>query len=163
MTRSRSSRPPRLLSLHPPLPAPPFLVLLPSLAFLLAFTTNSSPAIRTALRCRHCPTPRCDPPTAAWIGAALGVPVIDHWWQTETGSPICGFLDQEIGSVGGSTAMPLPGYDVHAVDANTSALLPYGELGDLALRLPLPPGALVGLWQAEDRFVQAYLARHPGW
>jgi propionyl-CoA synthetase len=76
---------------------------------------------------------------------------------------MCGFLDASIGPVGGSTAMPLPGYDVHAVDADTSAPLPKGELGDLALRLPLPPGAMKGLWRAEERFVQAYLTRHPGW
>ncbi len=84
---------------------------------------------------------RCDPPTATWAADLLGKPVVDHWWQTETGWPItAGFREWGLFSFKpGSGGRPSPGYDLEALDEN-GATLPAGETGNLALRLPLPPG-----------------------
>ena len=107
---------------------------------------------------------RCDPPTANWIAAKLGVPVVDHWWQTETGWPItAGF--REFGLTAfkpGSGGRPCPGYDLHALD-DTGAVLAPGEPGNLAIRLPLPPGCAPTLWRNADGYRHAYLADFPGW
>ena len=106
---------------------------------------------------------RSDPDTVRWAGGLLGVPVIDHWWQTETGWAITGNpigverLEVPIGSPG----LPMPGYDLRVLDASGEAVAP-GALGAIALRLPLPPGCLPTLWGADDRFHSAYLERFPG-
>lgn len=106
---------------------------------------------------------RADPATVQWAESALGRPVIDHWWQTESGWPI---VANPIG-LGqlpvkhGSPSVPMPGYTVEAVD-EAGAVLPRGTLGNIAIRLPLPPGALPTLWQADERFAQAYLDAYPG-
>ncbi len=106
---------------------------------------------------------RADPETIKWAEARLGVPVIDHWWQTETGSPI----SQNPVGLGqlpvkyGSPAVPMPGYDVRVVD-DAGHEVPRGTLGNVVIRLPLPPGCLPTLWNADDRFVSAYLAEFPG-
>ena len=107
---------------------------------------------------------RCDPPTAIWMADLLGKPVVDHWWQTETGWPITanfrgyGLFPPKPGSGG----RPSPGYDVHALD-EAGALLPPGTVGNLCIRLPLPPGCSPSLWQDDDGFRRAYLADFPGW
>lgn len=107
---------------------------------------------------------RCDPDTAEWIGALLGRPVIDHWWQTETGWPITGafrglgLFPARIGSGG----KPSAGYHVVALD-EAGHEVPPGEMGTLAIRLPMPPGCLNTLWQAPERFREAYLERFPGY
>jgi propionyl-CoA synthetase len=107
---------------------------------------------------------RCDPPTAEWSAALLGKPVIDHWWQTETGWPITGnFRGYGLFAPRfGSGGKPSPGYDVHALD-EAGQPLPRGQGGTLAVKLPLPPGCLPTLWQADDRFRDSYTTTFPGW
>ena len=107
---------------------------------------------------------RCDPDTLHWAEDKLGIPVIDHWWQTETGWSIAANcvgierLPVKAGSVGPAA----PGWDVRTLDANGNDVGP-GEVGAIACKLPLPPGTLAGLWQAEDRFRDAYLTTFPGY
>jgi propionyl-CoA synthetase len=106
---------------------------------------------------------RCDPATVDWTTRMLGVPVIDHWWQTETGWPICGnpLAIEQLPIKPGSTAVPMPGWDVRALDP-VGADVPPRETGALACRLPLPPGAASTLWNAPERWQSAYLDRYPG-
>jgi len=110
---------------------------------------------------------RADPPTVAWAEEHLGIPVIDHWWQTETGWPIganCLGIER-LPVKHGSCTRPVPGWDVRVLDAEapgTARELTPGEIGALAIKLPLPPGALPTLWQADDRFVASYLTTYPG-
>jgi propionyl-CoA synthetase len=107
---------------------------------------------------------RCDPPTALWAAGKLGVPVVDHWWQTETGWPItAGFRGFGLFPFKpGSGGRPAPGYELRALD-EAGRVLPSGQNGSLAIRLPLPPGAAATLWQDADGFRAAYLADFPGW
>jgi len=110
---------------------------------------------------------RADPPTVAWAEEQLGIPVIDHWWQTETGWPIganCLGIER-LPVKHGSCTRPVPGWDVRVLDAEaagTAREVTPGEIGALAIKLPLPPGALPTLWQADDRFVASYLTTYPG-
>ena len=106
---------------------------------------------------------RADPDTIAWAEAKLGVPVIDHWWQTETGWAIAANpAGIELLPVKpGSPTVPMPGYDVQILAENGTPLGP-GELGAVAVRLPLPPGSLSTLWNADARFVKSYLTTFPG-
>ena len=107
---------------------------------------------------------RADPDTVAWAERTLRKPVIDHWWQTETGWPIAA-NPLGLGALPvkrGSATVPMPGYALAALDPAGQAV-PAGGLGTLAIRLPLPPGAGVTLWQADDRFRSAYLSTFPGW
>ena len=107
---------------------------------------------------------RCDPDTLEWARAKLGVPVIDHWWQTETGWAICAncvgieMLPVKAGSAG----KPAPGWDIRAVD-DENREVGRGETGALVARLPLPPGTFPTLWNADERFVETYLTRYPGY
>ncbi|MEO9782037.1 MAG: propionate-CoA ligase PrpE [Sedimentitalea sp.] len=106
---------------------------------------------------------RADPDTIEWAQKLLNVPVIDHWWQTETGFAIAAnplgveHLPVKIGS----PSVPMPGYDVQILDEAGHPMKP-GELGAIAVKLPLPPGTLPNLWNAEDRFVKSYLTTFPG-
>ena len=106
---------------------------------------------------------RLDPPTYEWARDLLSVPVIDHWWQTETGWPIvANCLGIEAKPVKpGSPTQPVPGYEVAVVDGNGSSVAP-GVEGEIVIRQPLPPGTLTTLYNADERFVEAYFARHPG-
>jgi propionyl-CoA synthetase len=107
---------------------------------------------------------RADPPTIAWAEENLRVPVIDHWWQTETGWPIganCLGIEQ-LPVKHGSCTRAVPGWDVRVLDAEAGSELAAGEIGALAVKLPLPPGALPTLWQADDRFVDSYMSAFPG-
>jgi len=107
---------------------------------------------------------RADPPTVEWAEQQLKVPVIDHWWQTETGFPItanCMGLEPMPVKHGSSTK-PVPGWDLRVLGAD-GAELKRGEIGALCLKLPLPPGALPTLWHADERFVSSYLADYPGY
>ena len=106
---------------------------------------------------------RCDPPTLEWAEDVLGVPVIDHWWQTETGWAIASnCLGLESSPVkAGSAARATPGWDVHVLDKNGNDV-PAGDVGAIACRLPLPPGTLPGLWRADDRYRSAYLEKFQG-
>lgn len=107
---------------------------------------------------------RCDPPTASWAAETLGIPVVDHWWQTETGWPItAGFRGFGLFPFKpGSGGRPCPGYDLHALD-DSGELLPRGSSGNLALRLPLPPGCGPTLWRNDAGYRTAYLSDFPGW
>ena len=107
---------------------------------------------------------RADPPTVEWAERQLGVPVIDHWWQTETGWPItANCLGLEPMPVKhGSSTKPVPGWDLRVLGTDGHELK-RGEIGALCLKLPLPPGALPTLWHADDRFVSSYLAEYPGY
>jgi propionyl-CoA synthetase len=111
---------------------------------------------------------RCDPPTVAWAEEQLRVPVIDHWWQTETGWPIGGNClgIERLPVKHGSCSRAVPGWDVRVLDAaaiGEAKELKPGEIGALAVKLPLPPGALTTLWQADERFVGSYLSAFPGY
>ncbi|MHC0054551.1 propionate-CoA ligase PrpE [Actibacterium sp. D379-3] len=107
---------------------------------------------------------RADPDTITWAQDQLGVPVIDHWWQTELGYPaVCNPVGIELLPVKlGSPSVPLPGYAMKIVDDDGNAL-PAGELGAVVTPLPLPPGTLHTLWNAEDRFRTSYLEHFPGY
>ena len=106
---------------------------------------------------------RCDPDTLEWSGKVLGVPVIDHWWQTETGWAVAGnLLGEGLFPVrAGSAGKALPGWDVRVLDQN-GAEVPAGETGSIVCRLPLPPGALPTLWRADGRFRETYLSEFDG-
>jgi propionyl-CoA synthetase len=107
---------------------------------------------------------RADPDTVEWAGRLLGVPVVDHWWQTETGWPIaasCRGVDEPLPVKPGSPSKPVPGYDVRILDDEGHEVAP-GTTGHIALRLPLPPGCLPTLWQDDEGFVRSYLERFPG-
>src|SRR5690348_16029286 len=109
---------------------------------------------------------RADPPTVQWAEEMLQVPVIDHWWQTETGWPIganCLGIEK-LPVKHGSCTKPVPGWDVRVLEADAigeAKELPPGEIGALAVKLPLPPGAPPTLWQQDERFVQSYLSAYP--
>ena len=107
---------------------------------------------------------RCDPDTLLWAEAQLGVPVIDHWWQTETGWAICAnpLGIEKLPVKPGSPALPMPGYDVRVLDEEGHEVPP-GKLGAICIKLPLPPSCLPTLWNADERFVQSYLSRYPGY
>jgi propionyl-CoA synthetase len=106
---------------------------------------------------------RADPDTVTWAEDRVKVPVIDHWWQTETGWPIAAnpFGAGLMPVKKGSPTLPMPGYDVQVLDEAGHPVAP-GTLGAIAIKLPLPPGTLPTLWNAEDRFNRAYLQHFPG-
>jgi propionyl-CoA synthetase len=107
---------------------------------------------------------RCDPETLRWAEAQLRVPVIDHYWQTETGWPVvanCMGLER-LPVVAGSPTKPVPGWDLRVVDEHGTER-PAGEIGPIVLKLPLPPGSSPTLWNADDRFRETYLTRFPGY
>jgi len=107
---------------------------------------------------------RADPDTVQWAERQLKKPVIDHWWQTETGWPIAanciglGALPIKYGS----PTKAVPGYDVRVVDESCREL-PRGETGAIVIKLPLPPGCLPTLWRADDKFIESYMAEFPGY
>jgi propionyl-CoA synthetase len=106
---------------------------------------------------------RCDPDTLHWAEARLGVPVIDHWWQTETGWPIaanCVGLGM-LGVKPGSPTKAVPGYDVRVVDEHGGDVA-VGQIGSLVIRLPMPPGCLPTLWNNDEGFEKSYLSAYPG-
>ncbi|WP_181701181.1 propionyl-CoA synthetase [Chthonobacter albigriseus] len=119
---------------------------------------------RSSLRTLFLAGERADPDTVKWAEEKLGVPVVDHWWQTETGWAIAG------NPVGlgllpikhGSPTVPMPGYDVQVLD-DAGHPVPNGKLGNIVVKLPLPPSCLPTLWNADDRFRKAYLEEFPGY
>ncbi|WP_147111233.1 AMP-binding protein [Tateyamaria sp. syn59] len=118
----------------------------------------------SGLRALYLAGERADPDTIEWAQDMLGVPVYDHWWQTETGYTIAGnpagleALPVKVGS----PTVAMPGYDVQILDDAGHPVAP-GELGAIAVKLPLPPGTLPTLWNAEDRFIKSYLHTFPGY
>ncbi|WP_209424293.1 propionyl-CoA synthetase [Pararhodobacter sp. SW119] len=118
----------------------------------------------SCLRSLYLAGERADPDTVHWAQEKLQVPVVDHWWQTETGWPICGNPQgfEPLPIKVGSPSVPMPGYDVQVLNEAGNPVKP-NELGAIAIKLPLPPGTLPNLWQAEARFVKSYLATFPGY
>ncbi len=108
---------------------------------------------------------RCDPATLLWAEEQLGVPVVDHWWQTETGWPVSANLlgVERLPVKPGSATVPVPGYDVQVLDGLTGEPLAADQIGDIVIKLPLPPGTLMTLWQNDSRYVNSYLGKHPGY
>ena len=107
---------------------------------------------------------RLDPDTYRWAGDLLKVPVIDHWWQTETGWAIAADpvgLDPKP-TKPGSPTFPMPGYDLRILDEEGNEAAP-GDTGNIAIRLPLPPSCLPTLWHDDEGFVSSYLSRYPGY
>ncbi len=107
---------------------------------------------------------RTDPDTYHWASDSLGVPVIDHWWQTETGWPIAANLRglEPMPIKPGSPSVPVPGWDVRVLDERGQEV-PAGTEGAICVRLPLPPGALPTLWNDDERFVASYLSAFEGY
>jgi propionyl-CoA synthetase len=107
---------------------------------------------------------RCDPETLRWAEDRLRVPVVDHYWQTETGWPVAANClgIEPLPVVPGSPTKAVPGWDVHVVDEGGKELEP-GEIGALVIKLPLPPGSSPTLWNADDRFRETYLSRFLGY
>ncbi|GII05635.1 propionyl-CoA synthetase [Planobispora takensis] len=106
---------------------------------------------------------RLDPDTYHWASEKLGVPVVDHWWQTETGWPVAANLRglDPMPIKPGSPTVPVPGYDVRVLDPDGRDCAP-GQEGAICLRLPLPPGTLPTLWRDDERYVSSYLSQFPG-
>jgi propionyl-CoA synthetase len=107
---------------------------------------------------------RLDPDTYEWASQVLGIPVIDHWWQTETGWAIAAnpVGVEQLPLRAGSPTVPMPGYDVQILLADGSGC-ERGEEGAICIRLPLPPGTLPTLWGDDARFEASYLCEHPGY
>jgi propionyl-CoA synthetase len=107
---------------------------------------------------------RCDPETLGWAEQKLGVPVIDHWWQTETGWAIAANClgVERLPVVPGSPTRAVPGWDVRVMDSRGNEL-PAGEIGALVVKLPMPPGSSPTLWNADERFRETYLSAFPGY
>lgn len=107
---------------------------------------------------------RLDPDTFGWATRVLGVPVVDHWWQTETGWAIAANLRglEPMPLKAGSPTVPVPGYRIGVVDAEGTRL-GAGEEGNIVIELPLPPGTLAGLWHDEERFRASYLSAFEGY
>jgi propionyl-CoA synthetase len=107
---------------------------------------------------------RCDPDTLSWAEKQLGVPVIDHWWQTETGWPIganCAGLEL-LPVKPGSCSKAVPGYDVRVLD-DEGAEVADNQIGNIVIKLPLPPGCLPTLWNKDTEYVESYLESYPGY
>jgi propionyl-CoA synthetase len=107
---------------------------------------------------------RCDPETLRWAEDKLGVPVIDHYWQTETGWPVAANCIgiERLPVKPGSPTKPVPGWDLRAL-AEDGRERPPGEIGALVVKLPLPPGSSPTLWNADERFRETYLSEFPGY
>ena len=107
---------------------------------------------------------RCDVATLEWAQQLLGIPVIDHWWQTESGWPMLANLAgvELLPVPPGSVGKPVPGFDVQIIDSESN-IMGLGEEGAVGIRLPLPPGCLPSLWNAPDQFKDSYLKAYPGY
>jgi len=118
----------------------------------------------TELRALFLAGERCDPETLRWAEDKLGIPVIDHYWQTETGWPVAANClgIERLPVIPGSPTRAVPGWDLHVVDAS-GAERPPGEIGPLVVRLPMPPGSSPTLWNAEERYRETYLSTFPGY
>ncbi|WP_227999390.1 AMP-binding protein [Nocardia australiensis] len=122
----------------------------------------------SSLRALFCAGERLDPATYEWATGTLladrpDCPVVDHWWQTETGWPICAnpLGLQQLPIKAGSASVPVPGFHLRVLDAEGNAVAPNTE-GNIVIGLPMPPGALTGLWRDEPRFVRSYMSAFPG-
>ncbi len=118
----------------------------------------------SCFECLYLAGERLDPDTLHWAEDLLSVPVIDHWWQTETGWAIVGNCRgiEELPVKEGSPTKALPGYDVRIVD-DEGEVVPKGTEGNIVVKLPLPPGTLTTLWRNDDRYIQSYMTKFPGY
>ncbi|MBB1025338.1 MULTISPECIES: propionyl-CoA synthetase [unclassified Dietzia] len=118
----------------------------------------------SGMRTLFCAGERLDPDTYRWATEKLGKPVVDNWWQTETGWPIASNLRglEPMPIKAGSPTVPVPGYDLRVLDAGGTEL-PAGEEGNLAIRLPMAPGTLSGLWEDDERFISSYMSVFDGY
>ncbi|WP_300689925.1 AMP-binding protein [Chryseobacterium sp.] len=107
---------------------------------------------------------RCDVATLDWFAEHIGVPAIDHWWQTESGWPMLGLMtcDDDYKIKRASAGKPIPGYDIKIFDENGLELDPHHE-GYLVIKLPLPPGSMLGIWKDHKRFQSSYLTQYDGY
>ncbi|XP_040001687.1 acyl-CoA synthetase short-chain family member 3, mitochondrial isoform X1 [Xiphias gladius] len=108
---------------------------------------------------------RCDVETLEWAKRSFGVPVLDHWWQTETGSAITSIhvgLGNSLTPPAGQAGKPVPGYNVTVIDDDMREVKPR-TLGNIVVRLPLPPGAALSLWHSRDLFKELYFSKFPGY
>jgi propionyl-CoA synthetase len=107
---------------------------------------------------------RCDPDTLHWCEDKLGVPTIDHWWQTETGWPIAANCTgiELLAVKAGSSGPAVPSWDVQVLDKGGHPTAS-GEIGSIVVKLPMPPGTLPSLWQNDERFVDSYMSAFPGY
>ncbi len=117
----------------------------------------------SSLRYQFVAGERLDTPTYHWLNEHLGIPVIDHWWQTETGWSICANMAgvELMETRPGSLTMPVPGYDLRVLDDEGEELAP-GQEGTIVIKEPLPPGAFTTIWGDHQRFIDAYWSRYPG-
>jgi len=117
----------------------------------------------SCFKCLYLAGERTDPDTLHWAEDMIGVPVIDHWWQTETGWAIVGNCRgiEELPVKEGSPTRAMPGYDVRIVDDDCQEV-PRGTEGNIVVKLPLPPGTLTTLWRNDERFVKSYMTKFPG-
>ena len=129
----------------------------PDAEFLSKYNTSS---LRTLFMAGE----RLDPPTYFWASEKVGVPVIDHWWQTETGWPICSnpMGLEPMATKPGSSSVPTPGFNVKVLQGADEQQIT-GEKGAIAIKLPLPPGCLTTIWQDHQRFVDGYLREFEGY
>ncbi len=104
---------------------------------------------------------RADPDTVLWLEDKLKVPIIDHWWQTETGWPVAAnpLGIEALPIKTGSPTLAMPGYDVQVL-SEVGVEVPRGTLGAISIKLPLPPGSLPTLWSADDRYIESYLSTY---
>ncbi|MEE2023687.1 MULTISPECIES: acetate--CoA ligase [Alkalimonas] len=118
----------------------------------------------SSLQCIFMAGERLDPATYDWTVAKTGKPVIDHWWQTETGWPICANLMgiEALPVKPGSSSVPVPGFCIEVLD-DAGQRLPANQQGNIAIKLPLPPGCLQTIWRNEARFEAGYLSSFPGY
>lgn len=118
----------------------------------------------SCFKCLYLAGERTDPDTLHWAEDMIGVPVIDHWWQTETGWAIVGNCRgiEELPVKEGSPTKALPGYDVRVVN-DDCVEVPPGTEGNIVCKLPLPPGTLTTLWRNDERFVKSYMTKFPGY
>lgn len=116
------------------------------------------------LRCMYLAGERADPDTITWANSKLNIPIVDHWWQTETGFAIAGnpMGIEELPIKLGSPGVPMPGYHIDILD-DAGHPVANGELGAIAVKLPLPPGTLPTLWNADERYKSSYLTTFPGY
>ncbi len=107
---------------------------------------------------------RLDPETYHWASEVLGVPVIDHWWQTETGWAIAGNPRgiETLPIKAGSPTVAMPGWDVKVLDSDGTPL-PAGNEGSICIKLPMAPGSMLSLWEDDERFIESYMSQHPGY
>jgi len=130
----------------------------PALDELSKYDTSSLQAVYLAGE-------RLDTETWHWANDGIHVPIIDHWWQTETGWPICANPRgvEQLRSKAGSTGVPMPGFHPRILDGEGNDVTKSGTEGNIAIQLPLPPGALIGLWGSPERFASSYLDEFPGY